>query len=152
VTSLIAITNTIHLTGQTRFIGGMLALIFFVFLVEMVRRHRLEERYTIVWFLAGLALVVMVAVPDTIYWLASAMGVRDTNVALFAVALLACLGLLLNLTIVVSRLAEQSTRLAQELALERANRQAESDAGQAEVGSTAGAALPNEGPAPTEQP
>ena len=119
--------NAIHLTTQTRIIGGVICLLFFAFLVELVRRHRLQERYTIVWFAGGLALLILVLVPEVLYWLAQAIGIRDTNVALFAVAILACIALILHLTVVVSRLADQSTRLAQELAIERANRQAEGD-------------------------
>jgi hypothetical protein len=118
---LAAVTTTVHLTGHTRAIGAAIGVVFLMGLIELVRRHRLQERYTIAWFGAALALLVAVAVPQTIEWSSEGMGIKDTNAALFALILLACLGLLLNLTVVVSRLAGETTRLAQELALERAH-------------------------------
>jgi Uncharacterized conserved protein (DUF2304) len=51
------------------------------------------------------------------------MGVRDTNVALFSIVLLLLLGLALNFSVLMSRQADQITRLAQELALEKARAQ-----------------------------
>jgi len=55
---------------------------------------------------------------------ADAMGVRDTNVALFSIVLLFLLGLALNFSVIMSRQAAQITRLAQERALERVRGQA----------------------------
>jgi hypothetical protein len=57
---------------------------------------------------------------------ADAMGVRDTNVALFSIVLLFLLGLALNFSVTMSRQAAQITRLAQERALEGAREQAAS--------------------------
>ena len=61
---------------------------------------------------------------------ADAMGVRDTNVALFSIVLLLLLGLALNFSVIMSRQAAQITRLAQERAIERpSSRPTPTDAG-----------------------
>jgi hypothetical protein len=60
---------------------------------------------------------------------ADAMGVRDTNVALFSIVLLFLLGLALNFSVTMSRQAAQITRLAQERALEGAREQASGENG-----------------------
>jgi hypothetical protein len=52
--------------------------------------------------------------------LAEAMGVRDVTIALFSLILFVLLALALNFSVIISRQAEQITRLAQENALERA--------------------------------
>ena len=69
------------------------------------------------------------AFPGLLKLVADAMGVRDTNVALFSIVLLLLLGLALNFSVIMSRQAAQITRLAQERALEKARQQVEEGTG-----------------------
>jgi hypothetical protein len=114
---------TVHLTSQARIVAAIVAIVFMAFILDLIRRHRIQERYSVVWFLAGLAMLVGAAFPDLLEVVADLMGVRDTNVALFSLLILLLLGLALNFSVIVSRQAEQITRLAQERALERAREQ-----------------------------
>jgi len=114
----------VHLTSQTRIIAAVLALAFMVLILELIRRDRLQERYSVVWFVAGLGMLIGAAFPGLLELVADAMGVRDTNVALFSIVLLLLLGLALNFSVIMSRQAAQITRLAQERAIEKARAQA----------------------------
>jgi hypothetical protein len=116
----------VHLTAQTRIIAAVLALAFMALVLELIRRNRLQERFSVVWFVAGLGMLVGAAFPGLLTLVADAMGVRDTNVALFSIVLLFLLGLALNFSVTMSRQAAQITRLAQEQALEKAREQASS--------------------------
>jgi hypothetical protein len=113
----------VHLTSQTRIIAAVLALAFMALVLELIRRNRLQERFSVVWFIAGLGMLMGAAFPGLLSLVADAMGVRDTNVALFSIVLLFLLGLALNFSVTMSRQATQITRLAQEQALERAREQ-----------------------------
>ncbi len=114
----------VHLTAQTRIIAAVLAIAFMVLILELIRRDRLQERYSVVWFVAGLGMLAGAAFPGLLELVADAMGVRDTNVALFSIVLLFLLGLALNFSAIMSRQAAQITRLAQERALEKVREQA----------------------------
>jgi hypothetical protein len=114
----------VHLTAQTRIIAAVLAVAFMVLILELIRRDKLQERYSVVWFVAGLGMLAGAAFPGLLELVADAMGVRDTNVALFSIVLLFLLGLALNFSVIMSRQAAQITRLAQERALEQAREQA----------------------------
>ena len=114
----------VHLTSQTRIIAAVLALAFMGLILELIRRDRLQERFSVVWFIAGLGMLVGAAFPGLLTLVADAMGVRDTNVALFSIVLLLLLGLALNFSVIMSRQAAQITRLAQERALEQTRAQA----------------------------
>ena len=116
----------VHLTSQTRIIAAVLAIAFMALILELIRRDRLQERYSVVWFVAGLGMLAGAAFPGLLELVADAMGVRDTNVALFSIVLLLLLGLALNFSVIMSRQAAQITRLAQERALEKAREQASS--------------------------
>jgi len=124
---LLAATDPkVHLTSQTRIIAAILALAFMALVLDLIRRDRLQERFSVVWFVAGLGMLVGAAFPGLLTVVADAMGVRDTNVALFSIVLLLLLGLALNFSVIMSRQAAQITRLAQERALEKAREQARS--------------------------
>jgi hypothetical protein len=116
----------VHLTSQTRIIAAVLALAFMALVLDLIRRDRLQERFSVVWFVAGLGMLVGAAFPGLLTVVADAMGVRDTNVALFSIVSLLLLGLALNFSVIMSRQAAQITRLAQERALEKAREQASS--------------------------
>ena len=116
----------VHLTSQTRILAAILAIAFMVLILDLIRRDKLQERYSVVWFVAGLGMLAGAAFPGLLELVADAMGVRDTNVALFSIVLLLLLGLALNFSVIMSRQAAQITRLAQERALERAGEQARS--------------------------
>ena len=125
---LAAQADHVSLTAQTRIIAAALAILFMVWILDLIRRDRLQERYSVIWFIAGLGMLVGAAFPGLLEVVAKLMGVRNTNVALFSVVLLGLLGLALNFSVIMSRQAAQITRLAQERAIERAKEQADREA------------------------
>lgn len=135
---LAAASPRVHLTSQTRILAAILAVAFMLLILELIRRDRLQERYSVVWFLAGLGMLLGAAFPGLLELVADAMGVRDTNVALFSIVLLLLLGLALNFSVIMSRQAAQITRLAQERAIEQAKAEARQDEAQGSSGKDAG--------------
>lgn len=147
---LVAATNQVSLTPQTRALAALIALVFMAIILELIRRHRLQERYSVIWFGAGLAMLIGAAFPGLLNVIADLMGVRDTNVALFSLVLILLLGLAINFSVIISRQSEQITRLAQESAIQRADK-ADDEAGDAgETGPETGA--PDEVPASRSDP
>ena len=117
---LLASEPVVRLTSQARIVAAVLAIAFMAMILELIRRHRLQERYSVIWFVAGMAMLAGAAFPDLLRVLATALGVRDVTIALFSLLFLLLLGLALNFSVIASRQAEQITRLAQEQALEGA--------------------------------
>ena len=114
----------VHLTPQTRILAAVIAVAFMLMILELIRRDRLQERFSVVWFVAGIGMLAGAIFPGLLGTVADLMGVRDTNVALFSIILLLLLGLALNFSVIMSRQAAQITRLAQERALEKAREEA----------------------------
>jgi len=108
----------VRLTTHARLIAAVLAILFMVFILDLIRRDRLLERYSIIWFALGLVMLAGAAFPGLLEMLARAMGVRDVTIALFSVLLLVLLALSLNFSVIASRQARQITRLAQQSALD----------------------------------
>jgi hypothetical protein len=96
-------------------IVGAAALLIFV--LDMVRRRRLLERYALIWLLSAVVLLGLAIWRDGLERLANAVGIAYPPNALFFVAFAFVLILLLHFSAAVSRLADQSKVLAQRLAL-----------------------------------
>lgn len=92
--------------------AGIMLLIVF----ELVRRRRLMERYALLWLLAGIVLLGLAVAQGAVDSLASAIGVAEGPNALFLVAFVFVLLLLLHFSTVISSLTDQSKILAQRLA------------------------------------
>lgn len=108
----------VNFTVQARVVAAVLALLFLGFILELIRRDRLTERYSIVWFLLGFLMLIGAAFPGLLGLLAELIGVRDVTIALFSVILLLLLALSLSFSVIASRQSRQITRLAQRDALD----------------------------------
>jgi hypothetical protein len=94
-----------------------LAVVVCVLIFELVRRKHLMERYAIIWLVAGLTVLVLGLWQDGLTTLAHAAGIYYPPSALFAVAFLFVLVMLMHFSMTVSRLSDQNKILAQRLAL-----------------------------------
>jgi hypothetical protein len=95
----------------------ILAVVVCVLIFELVRRKRLMERYAILWLLAGVTVLVLGLWQGLLTTLSHAAGIYYAPSALFAVAFLFVLVLLVHFSLTVSRLSEENKILAQRLAL-----------------------------------
>ena len=117
--TLVANTEpVVRLTPQARIIAAVIAIGFMIGILDLIRREKLTERYSIVWFVLGLAMLAGAAFPGLLQLLAELLGVRDATIALFSLLILILLGLALNFSVIASRQSKQITRLAQRAAIE----------------------------------
>lgn len=93
------------------------ALLICAGILELIRRKHLMERYAILWLSLGVTLLVLAAWKGLLTTLSHAAGIYYPPAALFAVAFLFVLALLLHFSIVLSRLSDQNKILAQRVAL-----------------------------------
>jgi hypothetical protein len=93
---------------------GTLAL--FVLVLDLVRRRRLAERYALLWMFASAALLVLAVWRGGLDVIANAMGVEEPANAIFILAFGVAFLLLLNFSVVTTRLSEETKILAQESA------------------------------------
>jgi hypothetical protein len=105
------------LSVQATIVATILALGFLVVVFELVRRHYLQERYSVIWAVTGVVMLVGVLTGGSLSVLTKVTGIRDTSIALLSLVIFFLLVMVLHLTTVVSRLAAQSTRLAQEVSM-----------------------------------
>ena len=88
-----------------------------LFVLELVRRRALMERYALLWLLSSLVILGLAVWDDALTRIARAMGIVSAPNALFFVAVGFILLLLLHFSAAMSRLSDQSKVLAQRLAI-----------------------------------
>jgi hypothetical protein len=115
----------------------IVAVVICALIFELVRRKHLMERFAILWLVAGLAVLVLGLWQGLLSTLSHAVGIYYAPSALFAVAFVFVLILLVHFSLTISRLADQNTTLAQRLALLQ-QRLERADASAPEGGAAAG--------------
>ncbi|MDD4494475.1 MAG: DUF2304 domain-containing protein [Eubacteriales bacterium] len=106
------------------------SLIFSVFFVlsvlELVRKNKLQERYSLFWILMGTTLLTFAVFPSLVDTLAVWLGIKEHPFVLLLIGLIFLIIYALHLTTVVSSQSEKITKLAQELALFKLRKMKES--------------------------
>lgn len=100
-------------------VGVAAALALLVFVVEMLRRGIIAEKFAAVWLVVASGLLVFAVFPAVLRGLASALGFTLPSNLLFVLAGILLLAVSVQLSHEVGRLDIQSRRLAQEIALLR---------------------------------
>jgi hypothetical protein len=96
-------------------IAGALGLL--VFVLELVRRRALMERYALLWLGSSIVILVLAIWDEALGMIARQLGILSAPNALFFVAIAFILLLLLHFSAAMSRLTDQSKVLAQRHAM-----------------------------------
>jgi len=85
--------------------------------VELVRKGKLQEKYSILWIFMSIVLLVLSSTPTIINKLAGWLEIKNPPSFLFLFGLVYLLVYNIHITVVVSNQSEKITRLTQEIAL-----------------------------------
>jgi hypothetical protein len=94
-----------------------LAIIVCALVFELVRRKRLMERYAILWLFAVATILLLALWQGLLTQVSHAVGIYYPPSALFAVAFVFVLAMLVHFSITLSRLSDQNKVLAQRVGL-----------------------------------
>jgi len=97
----------------------IICVLVFIFTIELVRRRRLREEYSVLWLLTSLVMFVLVIRYDWLELLTNMIGARIVTTTLFIGAILFLMLIAVQFTIKLSQLSRQVKNLVQENALLR---------------------------------
>jgi hypothetical protein len=103
--------------GTGSLIGGLIVAAFIMFIIGLLRRHQLREKYAVLWIVIGVGILSLIVFPELLFWAADLVGIRVPTNLLFAVTLVLLLGVCLHLAWEVSRTEDRIRRLSEEVAL-----------------------------------
>ena len=100
--------------------AAVASVLLILVVLELIRGRRLKERYALLWLVTGVVLLVLSVWRDGLNTIAGWLGVSGYPPAiLFAAAILFVIVVLLHYSTVLSKLDDENTLLAQELAILR---------------------------------
>ena len=104
-------------TNRIQVIAIISNLLFFYFVINLVRRKRLREEYSLLWILFCLVFLVFSFWRNGLEVLASWLGIYYAPMAFLLIIILGILSILIHYSIVISGLSEQNKKLIQELGI-----------------------------------
>ena len=95
-------------------IGSILILLL---LIELVRKRKLKENYSLLWFGIAIVFLVFSIWPDLLLYLASLLGIEYAPSALFLILIVSLYLLSIHFSVVISDLSEKIKDLSQKIGL-----------------------------------
>ena len=96
---------------------AVLSLVLIVWVLSSVRRAHIRVEYSVSWLLAGAVLLVLARWRTLDDWMAAALGISDSFIALAMIAGAAFFIVLYRLSLRISGLKDSSITLAQQVAI-----------------------------------
>ena len=88
-----------------------------LYILEMVRRRKLREEYSILWLAGSVVILVLSLKQGWLISIAHAVGIAYPPSFLFLVGILFILLILIHFSIAISKLHQMNKKMAQEIAL-----------------------------------
>lgn len=100
-----------------RVIIFFLGLIFLANIIRLVSRKKLLLKYSLLWMLLALVMMICALFPEPIFVLSKVLGIELASNFIFIVAIVCLLAICLSLSIVVSKQTAYTKSLVQEIAI-----------------------------------
>jgi hypothetical protein len=105
--------------SRTQVIVAVGAVLLALYVLDLVRRRRLSEDFSLLWVISTAVVAVLGFSTPVLVWVSRVLGIRYENSTVFAVGLAFSLAVLLHLSVRLSRLGQENRTMARELALLR---------------------------------
>ncbi len=93
------------------------ALLAILYIICKIRNKEIELRYSLLWLLLGVGIILFACFPEITKWLAHIMGISQPINMLFFAGFCFMLPIIFSLSVAVSKLSNKVKRLTQEIAL-----------------------------------
>lgn len=93
------------------------SIFIIIFLFELVRRRKLKENYSLLWFAIAIVFLLISLRRDILVYIALLLGVDYAPAALFLVLIIGLYLLLIYFSLIISDLSEKNKNLSQEVGL-----------------------------------
>ena len=103
--------------ARTRIVAVAGALLLLLLIVDLVRRRKLKEEYSVLWVLTALVLLVLASWYELLQSITDAIGGVADSSTLFFFGLIFAFFMLLHFSVRVSALERRLTSLVQEIGL-----------------------------------
>jgi hypothetical protein len=101
----------------TQYIAIAVSVALFVYILYLVRKKRIKEEYSLLWLFFSAVFIFFSIFRGLLEEFARLVGIAYAPAALFLILLLAVFLILIEFSIIISKLAERNKSLAQEVGI-----------------------------------
>lgn len=101
--------------------GIAFAVAVLLVIFSLLIRRRLREKYAVLWLIIGVALLALAIFPDLLVGLSQLLGVAVPSNLIFALSIVLLVGVTLHLSWELSQAEDEVRRVAEDLAIVRAD-------------------------------
>ncbi len=106
--------------SRAQVLSGVVAVLLVLLVLELVRRRKLSEEYSLLWVLSMGGVALLAFCTPLLQWVTHAFGILYEASTVFFFGLVFVVLVLLHLSVKLSRLGQDARALVQELALLKA--------------------------------
>lgn len=96
------------------------SLLLFVFILKLVKRKKLKEEYSLLWLAFGIVFIILSIFKPLLEIVANMIGIVYAPAALLLILVISVFFILIQFSIVISKLAEGNKNLTQEVGILKA--------------------------------
>ena len=109
-----------HFLSRTQLIAALGAVALALYVLDLVRRRRLSEEYSLLWVITTTTIALLGFCTPLLLWVTRLLGILGGAAStVFAFGLAFAMAMLLYLSVKMSRIAQENHALTRELALLR---------------------------------
>jgi hypothetical protein len=109
----------VYFISRTQIIVAVGAVLLALFVLDLVRRRRLSEEYSLLWVVCTAVIAVLGFSTPVLMWITNLLGMFGAASTAYSFGLMFAVVMLLYLSVKLSRLGAENQTLARELALLR---------------------------------
>lgn len=106
--------------NRIQFFSITSSLFLFAFILRLVKRKRLKEEYSLLWLGFGLVFIALAFYKPLLELVASVLGILYAPAALLLILVTSIFFILIQFSVVISKLAEGNKNLIQEVGILKA--------------------------------
>ena len=107
----------LFLNFRFQFISVLGSILAILFIVELIRRRKIKEEYSLLWLFLGFSFLIMSLSQSLINKFAKMIGIAYSPAALLLFLILGCFAILIHYSAVITKLTQKNKDLVQEMSI-----------------------------------
>ena len=99
------------------YLSVFFSILFILFIIRLVRKKKLEEKYSMMWLIAGIIILLVSLFPNIIVKISSLVGVYYPPSLMFLLAIIILGACLIHVSVVITKQNKMIVRLNQEVGI-----------------------------------
>lgn len=117
---MLDITTDLIIANRIQVFSIIGSLLLFVFILKLVKRKKLKEEYSLLWLGFGFIFIALSIFKPLLAVVANTLGILYAPAALLLILVLSVFFILIQFSVVISKLAEGNKNLIQEVGILKA--------------------------------